>query len=72
MSTCIITSASGAVETNQAIPDAISTLVSRAKDGDWEAFTTLFELYKNKVYSICVRMTGNAAEAEDLTQDAFV
>jgi len=72
MGTCVITSTSAAVETSQASPDAVSTLVSRAKDGDREAFATLFELHKKKVYSICVRMTGDVAEAEDLTQDAFL
>jgi len=72
MGTCVITSTSAAVETNHAIPDAISTLVSRAKNGDREAFATLYELHHKKVYSTCVRMTGNAAEAEDLTQEAFM
>ena len=72
MGTCVITSARAVGEASQAIPDAISTLVSRAQDGDREAFATLFELHKKKVYSICLRMTGNVAEAEDLTQDAFL
>src|ERR1019366_10215323 len=70
--TCVITSARAVVETSQTIPDAISKVVSRAQDGDREAFATLFELHKKKVYSICLRMTGNVAEAEDLTQDAFL
>jgi len=72
MGTCVITSARAVVETSQTIPDAISKVVSRAQDGDREAFATLFELHKKKVYSICLRMTGNVAEAEDLTQDAFL
>jgi len=72
MGTCLISSASAAAATSQAIPTALSTLVSRAKDGDREAFATLYELHHKKVYSTCVRMTGNAAEAEDLTQEAFM
>lgn len=46
--------------------------VVRAQQGDEEAFAVLFEQYKRRVYSICLLMTGDAAEAEDLTQDAFV
>jgi RNA polymerase sigma-70 factor, ECF subfamily len=47
-------------------------LVARAKAGDEEAFGTLFEQHKRRVYSLCLLMTGDAAEAEDLTQDAFI
>jgi RNA polymerase sigma-70 factor, ECF subfamily len=47
-------------------------LVKRAQDGDAEAFATLFHAHKARVYSICVRMTNNTAQAEDLTQDAFL
>ncbi len=47
-------------------------LVRMAQQGDQEAFTALFNAHKSKVYSICLRMTGNTAEAEDLTQDAFL
>lgn len=48
------------------------SLVTRAQSGDEGAFSTLFEAYKSRVYAICLRMTNNTAEAEDLTQDAFV
>jgi RNA polymerase sigma-70 factor (ECF subfamily) len=47
-------------------------LVKRAQEGDAEAFATLFHAHKARVYSICVRMTNNTAQAEDLTQDAFL
>lgn len=47
-------------------------LVHRAQDGDSEAFASLFELHRRLVYSICLRMTRNPAEAEDLTQEAFI
>jgi RNA polymerase sigma-70 factor (ECF subfamily) len=47
-------------------------LISRAIKGEQEAFAELFETHKNHVYSLCLRMTGNVAEAEDLTQDAFI
>lgn len=47
-------------------------LVACAQQGDEEAFATLFELYKRRVYSLCLRMTRSAVEAEDLTQDALL
>ena len=37
-----------------------------------QSFEELFRLHHRRVYSICLRMTGNPAEAEDLTQDVFV
>jgi RNA polymerase sigma-70 factor (ECF subfamily) len=47
-------------------------LIARAQQGDEEAFTALFETHKRRVYSLCLRMTGNTAEAEDLAQEAFL
>ena len=46
--------------------------IDRAKQGDAEAFETLYNLHKRRVYSLCLRMTANTAEAEDLTQEAFL
>jgi len=51
----------------------ISTnLPKRAQAGDPDAFAALFHTYKTRIYSVCLRMTNNAAEAEDLTQEAFL
>jgi len=47
-------------------------LIARAQKGDEQAFAALFEAHKRRVYSLCLRMTGNVAEAEDLTQEAFL
>jgi RNA polymerase sigma-70 factor, ECF subfamily len=47
-------------------------LVKRAQQGDPDAFASLFHAHKARIYSICLRMTNNTAEAEDLTQDAFM
>jgi RNA polymerase sigma-70 factor (ECF subfamily) len=47
-------------------------LIARAQQGDEEAFAALFEAHKRRVYSLSLRMTGNTAEAEDLTQEAFL
>jgi RNA polymerase sigma-70 factor, ECF subfamily len=46
--------------------------IERAKQGDEEAFETLYHLHKRRVYSLCLRMTANTAAAEDLTQEAFL
>jgi RNA polymerase sigma-70 factor, ECF subfamily len=46
--------------------------IERAKQGDGEAFQVLYDRHKRRVYSLCLRMTANTAEAEDLTQEAFL
>jgi RNA polymerase sigma-70 factor (ECF subfamily) len=46
--------------------------IDRAKQGDAECFEALYGLHKRRVYSLCLRMVGNTAEAEDLTQEAFL
>ncbi|MGH9468120.1 MAG: RNA polymerase sigma factor [Terriglobales bacterium] len=45
--------------------------IERAKQGCSTAFEFLYHLHKRRVYSLCLRMTGNTAEAEDLAQEAF-
>ena len=40
--------------------------------GDLLPFEELFQLHRGKVYAVCLRMTGNTAEAEDLSQEVFV
>jgi len=46
--------------------------IEGAKQGDAQAFQALYDLHKRRVYSLCLRMTANTAEAEDLTQEAFL
>jgi RNA polymerase sigma-70 factor (ECF subfamily) len=46
--------------------------IERAKNGDAEAFETLYAMHKRRVYSLCLRMVSNMAEAEDLAQEAFL
>ncbi len=46
--------------------------IELAKQGDAESFEALYLLHKRRVYSLCLRMTGNTAAAEDLTQEAFL
>jgi len=47
-------------------------LAQRAADGDMEAFEELFKLHRRMVYALCLRMTQDASEAEDITQEVFV
>jgi RNA polymerase sigma-70 factor (ECF subfamily) len=47
-------------------------ILARALDGDPLAFAQLYALYKRRIYSLCLRMLGNVAEAEDLTQEIFL
>jgi RNA polymerase sigma-70 factor (ECF subfamily) len=39
---------------------------------DMSGFDEIYQKHHRRVYSICLRMTGNTAEAEDLTQDVFL
>src|SRR5260221_6260989 len=52
--------------------DSERRLVQRAQRGDEQAFATLFQGHKKRVYSVCLLMTKDIAEAEDLTQEAFL
>jgi RNA polymerase sigma-70 factor (ECF subfamily) len=47
-------------------------LIQRAQRGDSDAFAALFHAHKVRIYSLCLRMTDNVTEAEDLAQDAFL
>jgi RNA polymerase sigma-70 factor (ECF subfamily) len=47
-------------------------LAQRAASGDLAAFEILYERHNRRVYSLCLRMTQNVAEAEDLAQEAFI
>jgi RNA polymerase sigma-70 factor (ECF subfamily) len=49
-----------------------SALVTRSQNGDTRAFESLYRLHVDRVYALCLRMTGNVSEAEDCTQEAFI
>jgi RNA polymerase sigma-70 factor (ECF subfamily) len=46
--------------------------IRRARDGDRTVFECLYRLHSRRVYAVCLRMIGNTAEAEDLTQETFL
>lgn len=47
-------------------------LTQLSAQGDLEAFEMLYKKYHRRAYSLCLRMTNNVTEAEDLTQEAFI
>lgn len=47
-------------------------LVRRAKAGDVGAFEALYRESVGRVYALCLRLSGEPARAEDLTQEVFV
>jgi len=49
-----------------------SALIRRAQLSDSQAFESLYKMHVDKVYGVCLRMTGNVSEAEDCAQDAFI
>jgi RNA polymerase sigma-70 factor (ECF subfamily) len=52
------------------VPD--SEAIRFAQQGDPEAFEILYRQYSRRVFGICLRMTGDRSEAEDLTQETFL
>ncbi len=48
------------------------TIVEHAKKGDAAAFEELVNRYQNSVYRLALRMCGNAHDAEEVAQEAFV
>jgi len=46
-------------------------LVQQAAAGDMAAFEEIYRRHMRRVYALCLRMTANASEAEDLTQEVF-
>jgi RNA polymerase sigma-70 factor (ECF subfamily) len=49
-----------------------SAWIRRAQRADTRAFESLYRLHADKVYGLCLRMTGNVSEAEDCMQEAFI
>ncbi len=49
-----------------------ATLIAKAKRSDAQAFESLYRMHVDRVYGLCLRMTGNVSEAEDCAQEAFI
>ena len=48
------------------------TLLQASKDGDAEAYNSLVLHYQTPIYNVALRMVGETAVAEDITQETFV
>ena len=57
--------------TATSLPNEVA-LVARAQGGSARAFEALYRANVDRVYGLCLRMTGNVSEAEDCTQEAFI
>jgi len=73
----VLVNVSGHSEERQMATNAISIKsdagLNAALAGDaMSGFEDLYRKHYRRVYSICLRMTGNVAEAEDLTQEVFI
>ena len=51
---------------------SIEALVRLAQGGDTRAFEALYRRLAGRIYALCLRMSGDAQRAEELTQDVFV
>jgi RNA polymerase sigma-70 factor, ECF subfamily len=80
VATCAISAATSNLPPINSIPlpveiprdDSERSLIQRAQRGDEQAFGALFQMHKKRVYSVCLQMTKDVADAEDLTQEAFL
>ncbi|MBD5279319.1 MAG: RNA polymerase sigma-70 factor [Bacteroides sp.] len=47
-------------------------IIERLRSGHKEAFQTIYDIYGRRMLAYCIRLTGNAEDAEDLVQDVFL
>jgi len=47
-------------------------VIDGAQTGDADCFEALYHHHKRRIFSLCLRMTGNYTEAEDFTQETFI
>lgn len=52
--------------------DEETAWIRKAQRGDTRAFESLYRMHVDRVYGLCLRMTGNRSEADDCAQEAFI
>ena len=52
--------------------DIQAAVVRKARHGDTEAMGWLYKQYCKAMFNICLRMSGNRNDAEDILQEAFI
>ncbi|MEX0912487.1 MAG: RNA polymerase sigma factor [Gemmatimonadota bacterium] len=57
---------------SSAAPVATAELVRRSQAGDAAAFETLYREHCDRIYAVCLRLSGDSQQAAELTQDVFV
>lgn len=73
MATCVISAtATKAIPVEKTVKENERILVQRVQQGEEDAFATLFQLHKSRVYAVCLLITKDVSEANDLTQEAFL
>ena len=61
------------VDANDAFGQAQEkAIIERARQGDKNAFQQLYEMHSGRVYTLCLRLTGDRGIAEDATQEVFI
>ena len=54
------------------MPDPDIELVDRIRAGDYAAFEELVSKFERKVYALALKLTGNTADAEEISQEVFL
>ena len=62
----------GMTNTTRSVAADERAWIRQAQRADAHAFEALYRMHVDKVYGLCLRMTGNVSEAEDCTQEAFI
>lgn len=50
----------------------IEELIKRSQRGDTKTFESLVTMYQGRVYGLCLKLSGNRDDAEDLAQEVFI
>ncbi|HVV43688.1 MAG TPA: sigma factor, partial [Bryobacteraceae bacterium] len=54
------------------LQDTEKELIERCQRAEPDAFRALFEKYKDMVYSVALRYSGDPSVAQDIAQDTFL
>jgi RNA polymerase sigma-70 factor (ECF subfamily) len=46
--------------------------IEKAKGGDASGYQTLYQLHQRRIHSLCLRITRDTSDAEDLVQEMFL
>jgi RNA polymerase sigma-70 factor (ECF subfamily) len=63
---------SSTIGKNRPMPDSDDELLRLVASGHKQAFTTLYDRYRSRLFTYCVRMIGDRERAQDALQEAFL